>query len=93
MYELLRKLQSLMWGKPVSDEALLALEQKRLIKLREAVKIEGQKQAVNKQLLAARKESKELEELLGRRSRFGWYVIGFGAFLVFVILVRGCIGC
>ncbi len=84
------KLWNWLIGKPVSNEALLVLEEERLAKLREAVRVAKEKAELHRQLLTARRDSKELEEALGKRSRARVYIIGLGTLLLIIIVIKAC---
>jgi len=91
----LRSLWSKLVGKSTDEAYLLVQEQRRLAKLREAMRVAKERQEVRGQLSATRKEIKELEEGLGRGGsrRLIVYVVGLGAFLVVILIMRSCIGC
>jgi len=91
--DFLSRLLNQLSGKSVDDKTLLAQEQQRLVELQAATARMKERREVRSQLIATRKESKELEEGLGKRSRLVLYVVGLGALLVVVIIMKSCIGC
>ena len=72
-----------------SDDAL-ANEQKKLATVREAVKLQKEKDEVRRQLQAARKERKELESSLGTQRKIKMYIALGALLLVFILIVRSC---
>ncbi len=90
----LNTLWNMLLGKSVDEKALLALEQEKLAKLKKAAQIVKERQEVRNQLQAARKESKELEEVLGKRSssyRLMLYVSLAGGLIIIVLIMKSCL--
>ncbi len=90
----LNTLRNMLLGKSVDEKALLALEQEKLAKLKKAAQIAKERQEVRNQLQAARKESKELEEVLGKRSssyRLMLYVSLAGGLIIIVLIMKSCL--
>ncbi len=93
--EFLIRLWNQLLGNPVvDDKTLLAQEQKRVEKLKEATKVMKERQETRSQLLSTQKERKELEVGLGKRSgRLVMYIAGLGGLLVIVLIMKSCMGC
>ncbi len=85
------KLWSWIIGKSIDDTYLLTLEQSKVARLQETYNTAKEKAEVLRQLLTARKEAKELEEALGKRSRLRVYIIGLVALLMVIFTVKDCI--
>jgi len=91
---LIRLWNKLVGNPVVDDKTLLDQELKRVEKLKEATRIRRERLEVRSQLMAARKESKELAGGLGKRGgRLMVYVAGLGGLLVIVIIMKSCVGC